>query len=75
MTYLLYRAAEIRLGDQVVGLGTINRIERKLGEITLHWQHWPGSYVTVGVDTQLLAHRPSYGPPTIDQHSQERGVA
>ena len=57
MTPRLYSAAEIRVGDEVPGVGVINRIERSLGEIRLYSGQAITLAIRVGPDTPILATR------------------
>lgn len=75
MSYMLYRADEIRIGDELVGIGKVRRIDRKIGSIDLYWALMPNTFVRVGLDTQVLAQRPVSAAPTIAEQSQSRGAA
>ena len=72
--HLLYSANEIRVGDDVPGLGTVKRIVRRLGEIDLYWALMPLTFVTLGPDTPVLARRQVGGVVTITQASASRPV-
>jgi hypothetical protein len=70
----LYRASEIQVGDEIPELGTVKRIARRLGEVDLYWGLMPLSFVRLGVDTPVLAHRQAGRVVTIGQASQTRPV-
>lgn len=67
MSHLLYRADEIRVGDDVPGLGSVRRIVRRLGEVDLYWALMPLTFVTLGIDTPVLASRQAGGVVTVEQ--------
>lgn len=74
MSLLLYRAAEIDVGDEVPGLGAVKRVVRRPGEVDLYWALMPATFVRLGVDTPVLARRRAGGVVTVGQASQVRAV-